>query len=192
MDAKELSPQESLSLISQVIQDAKTRFEEDGKLYVLWGALIAVIAFVQFFLLLNERYDINYYPYFVIPIGVLISRRYYKKKGEVSNNQISRNIGLLWLVISLNSMVFGFGFSMVLAESLVPVILVIVGIGITLSGVFIKSKLILYAGLLQNLVGFICFAFDWLYHPLVLGISSILFTLIPGIILMNRYKKQDV
>ncbi|MEM6804707.1 MAG: hypothetical protein AAF696_25140 [Bacteroidota bacterium] len=192
MNTNELSPRESLEIISQVIQEAKNRFEDDGKLYVLWGALIAVVAFAQFILLLNEQYEINYYPYFLIPIAAFVSRWYYKRKKELSNNEISQNIAWLWLVISVNSMIIGFGFPSILESSLIPIILIITGIGITLSGVYIKNKMVLFAGVLQNAVGFICFFFDWLYHPLILGISSILFTLIPGIILMNRYNRQNV
>ncbi|MEL6673619.1 MAG: hypothetical protein AAFR61_15550 [Bacteroidota bacterium] len=192
MDSSNFSPQESLALISQVIEDAKNRFAEDGKLYILWGGLIAVIAFTQFGLLVYEQYEINYYPYFVIPFAGIFSWLYYRKKAPKGNNKISQAIGLMWMVISGNAMIIGFFLPGVLGDKLVPIILILVGMGTLISGIMIRSQVVMVAGFLQNVTGFVCFQFDWLYHPLILGISSLFFTLIPGLILMNRYQKEHV
>ena len=87
-------------------------------------------------------------------------------------------------------MVLGFGFAPVLREHLVPVILILLSVGTVVSGVSLKSRLILFYGIIINISGFICFYLDWIYHSLLMGIVAIVVILIPGILLMHNHKKN--
>ena len=42
METDKLSPEKSLELITQVITQARNKFEENGFIYMFWGALIAI------------------------------------------------------------------------------------------------------------------------------------------------------
>ncbi|MEM6720221.1 MAG: hypothetical protein AAF611_12925 [Bacteroidota bacterium] len=194
MESQNFTPQESLQLISQVIEDAKTRFEENGFIYVFWGFLIAAVAFAQFILLQNEYYAINWYPYFLVPFGVAFSMFYYmrkKKKTNTRNNQISTIISKIWIALAINKMILGFVFAPMLAENLSPIILILLAIGILVSAVALKSNALFISSIFINIAGIVCFKVDWGYQSLILGTVSLVAVAIPGLIMMRNYKRRN-
>ncbi len=191
MQTDKLSPEKSLELITQVITQARNKFEENGFIYMFWGALIAITSISQFVLLKNEYYEINWYPYLLMPIGAIYSTIYFsKKKRKNKQNLISKIVSALWIVLSINMMILGFLFANNLKENLIPIILILLSIGTIVSGTSIKSKLLLYSGIFIGLSAFSCFYLEWIYHPLLMGIVSIITILIPGIILMVQHKRK--
>ncbi len=191
MKNQNLTPEKSFELINQVINDAKTRFEENGFIYAFWGLLGTVAALGQFVLLKNGYYGINYYPYFIMPLGAIYTGYYYYKKGRVRQNQISKMVSFAWTAIVLNIFTLGFLLSGILKQNLIPVILILVGIGTIVSAGAIKNRLILYSGIVINFAGLVCFRLEWIYQPLLLGIVSVVTIFIPGLILMAEYKKRQ-
>lgn len=193
MKTNQLTPEQSLELITQVIQEAKSKFEENGVIYVFWGVLIAIASFGQYYLLSNGHQSINYYPYALMPLGAIITWIYvYKKEDKHTKpNQVSRIVGYLWTAVSLNLLIVGCFMGAYLKVNLIPILLILMGIGIWVSGGAIRSKVLMASGVLINIAAFICFQIDWLYQPLLMGILAIFAILIPGIILMNAHKKQQ-
>ncbi len=192
MKTEKLTPEKSFELISQVITQARNKFEENGFIYIFWGVLIAISSISQFILLKKEYYDISWYPYLLMPVGSIYSGFYFSKKQKKGKqNQISMIISALWIVLSINIMIFGFIFGAILKDSLIPIILILLSIGVMVSGTSIKSKLLLFSGIIINISAFLCFKLDWIYHPLLMGIVSIVTILIPGIILMLQHKRKE-
>jgi len=190
MEEKTLSPEESLKIISQVISQARNKFEENGFIYVFWGILIAIASFSQFILLQKEYFNINWYPYLLMPLGALFTGFYYSKKKQQSiKNQISKMVSISWLTISVNILILGFIFAPWLKQNLTPIILILLSVGILVSAGTIKSRLLYFSGLIINVSAFICFYLDWVYHPLLMGFVGILAMLLPGILLMVKNKK---
>ncbi len=191
MEDQNLTPEKSFALINQVINEAKTRFEENGFIYAFWGLLGTVAALGQFILLKNGYYSINYYPYFVMPLGAIYTGYYFYKKGHAGQNQISRMVSFSWAAVVLNVFILGFLLPGILKQHLIPVILILVGIGTIVSAGAIKNRLILYSGVIINIAGLACFGLEWIYQPLLLGIVFAIAILIPGIILMVEHKKRQ-
>jgi len=192
MSSEKLSPQESILLIGQVIEEAKTRFKENGFIYVFWGLFISLIAMAQFILLYNEQFAINWYPYLAVPFGLLFTLVYYrKKKHHQTKNQISSIIGNTWIVLALNKMILGFFFAPLLGENLSPVILILLAIGILISGIALKSNILIISSLLINFAGIVCFKVDWLYQPLILSAASFIAVMLPGVYMYIQSKKRN-
>jgi hypothetical protein len=192
METDKLSPEKSLELITQVITQARNKFEENGFIYMFWGALIAIASISQFVLLKNEYYDISWYPYLLMPVGAIYSTIYYsKKKRKNKQNLVSKIVSALWIVLSINMMLLGFLFANNLKENLIPIILILLSIGIIVSGTSVKSKLLLYSGIFIALSSFLGFYLEWIFQPLLMGVVSIITILIPGIILMVQHKRKE-
>ncbi len=190
MNTDNLTPERSLEIITQAIQEAKSQFEEDGLIYVFWGFLTASAAFSQFFLLRDGYHAINFYPYFLMPLGGLFTWWYYSKKQSSQSNKVSKMISISWIVISLNVLILGFGFANILRLHLIPIILILIGIATTIAGGILNSRILLIAGILLNLTGFGSFFVDWQYQPLLMGIAAVVGILIPGLMLMSNHRKQ--
>lgn len=191
MEDQNLTPEKSFALINQVINEAKTRFEENGFIYAFWGLLGTVAALGQFILLKNGYYAINYYPYFLMPLGAIYTGYYFYKKAKTWQNQIGRMVSISWTAVVLNIFILGFLLPGTLKQQLIPIILILLGIGTIVSAGAIKSKLILYSGLIINIAGLACFSLEWIYQSLLLGVVSAVAILIPGIILMVEHKRRQ-
>jgi hypothetical protein len=89
-------------------------------------------------------------------------------------------------------MIVAFGFSTVLKHFLTPFILLLLGIATVVEGSFIRSKILLFCGIILNLSSYVAFFIPWKHHPLLMGIVSILALLLPGLLLRYMHKNQDV
>ncbi len=191
MESEKLSVEKSFEIITQVITQARNRFEENGFIYLFWGLLISLASIGQFILLQKEYYTISWYPYLLMPIGAVFSGYYFaKKKEKPQRNMIGRIVSWVYVILSINMMVLGFMFYPTLKENLIPIILILLSVGIFISAIAIKSRLLLFSGILINLSAFACFSIEPIYRPLLMGIVSIIAVMIPGIILMIQHKKR--
>jgi hypothetical protein len=127
-----------------------------------------------------------------MPIGWIVSWVYYSKKAPSKTNPLGRSLGFLWAIIGINILILGFFFGSFLTTSLIPIILILLGIGIFVSGGIIRVGLLIFSGIILNISGLVCFYLDSQDHPLIMGIAAILAILIPGLLLKLNSKKENV
>jgi len=193
MGKQDLTPKESLELISDVIRVAKQRQEERGGIYIYWGLIIFVVGLSHYILQEMEAYERIYMPYLFIPLAAALSYLifpYYKKGKGLGDNKIGSIIGGMWLFTGINMMVVGFFLSQTLGTGTVPVILIREGIALGISGIAVDSRTLIYAGILANLAGVLGFWIDKAYHPLLMAGIAILSLVLPGIILNHAYRRR--
>ena len=193
MANKEFSPQESFLLINNMIAEARDRFVENGHIYVFWGAFIFLMSFSQYILIRLDYGYISYFPYFLVPLGVLYSFYYYRKYRPTAgrSNQISRLLTNIWIVISVNMTTLGFFFFGLREENLIPVLLLLSGVGISISGVILKERMLTFAGILSNVLGLATFWMDLTIQPLMMATAAIVSLLIPGLWLRKTHKVRN-
>lgn len=193
METEKLSPEKSLELITRVITEARNKFEENGFIYMFWGALIAIASFGQFVLLKNGYYKINWYPYLLLPLGSVYSAYYYsqkKSKKQIKVNLVGKIVSALWKILAVYMMILGFIYGSNLKENLIPVILVLLSVGTVVSGIAIKSKLLFYSGIIIGISAVLGFYIDLLYQPLMMSIVSIIAVFVPGVFLMLQHNRK--
>lgn len=76
---KDFSPVESLQLITNMINNAKNRFAENGFLYLLWGWVVFICGLIQFILRHFYHYEKSYLVWIAI-WPVIIYHFYYVRK----------------------------------------------------------------------------------------------------------------
>jgi hypothetical protein len=193
MEAKDFTPEQSLALISQVITEAKSKFKESGFIYILWGTIVSTTSFAQFILLYMEQYKYNYYPYFIIPFGGIATWFYNSRNKTVhKKNLIASIISSTWLILGFNFIILGFAYSSYFKTLLLPVMLMLMGIGYVMSGTSIRSRMVIFSGIIINISAFVCIHLPWLYHPLLMSIVSLFFILTPGIVLKIKSLRNSV
>lgn len=194
MENKEFTPSESLALIANVILEVKSRFKDNGFSFIFLGLCSFLASLGQFILLKLEYYQINYYPYFIMPIAGAITYFYYKKKRSVvkSKNIIGSLLSILGVILGLNLMIAGFLFWGKFGIALIPFMLILFSIWSVLTGVLIKNKIFFISGILINIIAYWSFNIGREYHPLVLSIVSLIGLVIPGIILYYSSRKSHV
>ena len=191
MKSKEFTPKESFELINQVINQAKSRFEENGFAFMLWGGAIALCCFGQSYLLHNGMGPQSWYPYLFLPLLSIYTMFYNSRKHSSQHNPLNRISSRLWIFTGFNILIIAFGFNGFLQSNLVPIILILWGIATSVTGSFIRSKLLLFSGVILNLSAYAAFFIPWKQHPLLTGFVSLIAFLVPGILLYFKHK-QDV
>jgi hypothetical protein len=193
MEEQKLSPQDSLAIISQMIREARQRYEENGVIFMLWGISIALVAGAQFYLMLTDMASISGIPYFALILTGIYTGYYYRKTPVRSgSNPLSRIMKIVWFALGMNLFILGFGFFFKLGYNLIPIILIIQGIGLILSGAAIRSQVFLLAGILTQVAGYIGFFIDPAYQPLLLIGVGIFGLFLPGYRLFRSKKKANV
>jgi hypothetical protein len=190
METNELTPEKSFEIITDVINEARNRFEENGFIYVFWGILVTIASLGQFFLLKAGHEHISYYPYFLMPLGAIYTGYYFSKRKKGNMNIIGRINSAAWITLASNMIILGFVFGSFLRENLDPVILILMAAGIIISGVSLKSKLLVYSGIFINLSAFVCFKLPWEYHSVLMAVVALVAIFIPGIILMVKHNRS--
>ena len=190
---KELSPEQSLGIVSKSILTAKIKEKETGSIFIFWGLLMMLSSLGQFILLQTKFHEYNYYPYFLFPLGAVFTWLYYSKKFKIRDQShvLASIIPVIWMIIGLNFMILSIGFDFFLGELLTPVILILLGIGTLLTGHVMKSNLILLGGLICNIFGLICFQINWEYHSLLFSFASLLCLALPGFYLRLILNKKN-
>ena len=194
MENKEFTPSESLALITKVISEAKSRFKDNGFSFIFIGLCSFIASLGQFILIKLEYYQINYYPYFIMPIAAAITFFYYKKKRSAvkSKNIIGTLFSIISVIMGVNLMIAGFFFWEKFGIALIPFMLIIFSIWCVLTGVLIRNRIFLISGIIINIIAYSSFFIGREYHPLVLSIVSLIGIVLPGIILNCSSKKIHV
>lgn len=189
------TPEESLLLISKTIEDTKERFKEHGSIFIFWGSLILIVIGSQLILSLLELYSFTMYPVFLYPLGAIITAIYawkdYKKQNKPKTiiGNILQNLG--WIV-GMNLMIMGFLFSNNLGDALAPIFIILLALFIIVSGLSIRFRPLTIGGAMLNLIGIGSFLIENDYHGFSMMTGAVVAFIIPGILLNNARKKENV
>lgn len=187
-----LTPEESLLLITQTIEETKEKFKESGKIFIFWGILIVIVTLTQFVFIRVGLKNYTGFPCFLYPLGGFCMYAYFRKidkKNNAPKTIIGNIISVMGVVLSANLMILGFVFSEILGASLFPIFLIFLTFWIILTGVCIRFKPLVICGIGVNLIAFATFFLDWQYQPLSMSLAAVIGFIIPGI-LFNKERRQ--
>ncbi|MDR1356221.1 MAG: hypothetical protein LBJ58_00970 [Tannerellaceae bacterium] len=211
---KELNEQESLRLITDMITQAKERFQQkNGNGIIFWGYAIMVLALADFVLLQTLEEESRRYAFLVWACVLPLFAVHYflearkVRHGAYAANHLDKVIGQTWMALLITAMIFvaaSFILAGVFREShgwiifllINPAIMSITGLSLFLNGKicrfrpFMYGAIVFWAGALISAL--IMMAWNMLsLQFLVLATCMIFGFIIPGHIL-NREAKQYV
>jgi len=197
MNKINLTPEESLVLISKTIEETKRRVEENGHIIILWGVLMFIVFFSQYIFSvtgLYKKFDIIW-TVILFPLGGIYTWIYVWKtvnKKNLPETLLSRIMWTMGWAMGLNLMILGFLFSRQLGDAMAPVFLILLALSMIVTGASIKFKPLFIGGLLLNLIGFVTFYLSRDYHGFSMMLGAIVGLIIPGILLNNARRKEHV
>jgi len=194
MEKTNLTPEQSLLLISKTIEETKERFKENGHVLVFWGTLMLIVIGSQFILSLLELYKFTMYPVYLYPLGgvYMIYIWVKEKKKNIPKTIIGNILGNIGWIVGMNLLIMGFFFSSQLGEAIGPVFLILLALMIMVSGLSIKFKPLTIGGALVNLIGLGSFFLDRDYHGFSMMLGAVVGLIIPGILLNIARRKENV
>jgi hypothetical protein len=197
MEETNLTPEESLVLISKTIKETKKRFEENGHIIILWGVLMFTVFFSQYIFSITglyKKFDIIW-TVILFPLGAIYTFIYSQKtvkKRNLPKTLLSRVIETMGWTMGLNLMILGFLFNQQLGDAIAPVFIILLALSMIVMGASIEFKPLFIGGLLLNLIGFCTFYLARDYHGFSMMLGAIVGLIIPGILLNNARRKENV
>jgi hypothetical protein len=189
-ESESLTPQQSLDVISAMINQAQGKMKKNSFYFLLWGWAIALAYFGMYTIMKFTHYPHPYLVWIITLPTWIITMIYgsrQNKQAQVSTHLDKTN---MWLWISFGITIQPIVvFMYKINYNLSPVILIITAVPTFLTGIMLRFKPLLFGGINFWLCGIIAFMVDYQTQYLVGGIAIIFGYLIPGYLLKRIHEK---
>lgn len=195
MYKNDLTPEESFIIIDKAISNFKTNYKESAQIFLLWGWILTLACFAQFIILKiiqsKEAYEqIGLFSIgnwvVLILIGFIIQlfivRKINKEKKVYS--YLEGYLKSLWMVVVVSFFVASI-ICIKLEIVLLPIILLIAGIGTTTTGLLIRFRPLVIGGITFFIFSIATTFVSGEYLNLLAGAAIICGHLIPGYLLKS-------
>lgn len=185
-EEKDLSPQESLQLITDAIRRTKENIKENSFPFLLWGWLIAIASFS--FFLLHQYTSFQYYflPFPILAIaGVIANIIYYKHRNTSSTiTHLTNFLSKMWIALGISFFAVVF---INVSKNHVPFTytLLIAAIGTLASGLVMRFNPLVIGGILFFIASIASVYVADEYKVLLHGVAIVFGYLIPGYLLKS-------
>lgn len=196
-----LTPQESLQIISEMIEARRAKIGNNGFMIRFWGWLVIAASIGQVTLMQFELYDICWTPWLLMIFGGIFSvcKSMGRKDKSVQKSHLDQISSTIWLLFGLNAMILGFVFlPLLLWSSYIGILLIVLGICSIVEGVISNFKASVVGGIVTNVLGFVALLAavfvtgdnEWLWQFVILIGGIIASNLVPGYILKGQYNHE--
>lgn len=173
MEERKLNEKESLELIAQMIQNTKNRLETNcGMPFLFWGYTTIFVSLLVWFLVVTTRNYYWQYLWFLLPIIA----------GKVIN--------YIWLVFGITGFLISMLAMFFWQLPILFMVLLLMGMGTTLTGLVIGYKTVTICGTLGALSSIGCLFYPGLNQILIFAPVFIFMMVIPGHVLNHAARKQ--
>lgn len=192
MEERILNEKESLTLITQMIQNTKSRMEKDcGKPFLFWGYTTVFVSLLVWYMVTTTQ---NYYwqfLWFLLPAiagtGTYLSTR---EKHPTVKTYLDKVINYIWIVFGIA------GFSVSCLSiffwqlPILFIVLLLMGMGTALTGLVLNYKLVTICGTLGAIASISCIWTPGFNQILVFAPVFIFMMIIPGHALNHKAKQS--
>ncbi len=187
--------QDSLRVITEMIENSKAKIRDNGFFYLLWGWLVLIASLSNFILLIID-YDKAWLPWPILMTGGGIA-------SGIAGYRLGKRIKVrtffdtamiyLWygflatLFIILFTAAKG-NVSWVVTNAL---IIALYGLGTFVSGGILNFKPLIWGGIFSWVIAIVTLFIPDLYSLLAVALSIVVAYLIPGYMLKSRFNKNS-
>jgi hypothetical protein len=181
-----LSANQSLDIITGMIEKARGNVQQNRLHFILWGLVIAA-ANLGMFALLQVDYPRPYLVWLITIPAWIVSMFYGIKQGQKARvvTHIDRTTMWLWISFGISVFILVF-FGYTIKWNLNPVILLISAIPTLVSGIVIRFRPLVLGGVSLWFFGIICFLVDYEYQFLIGAVAVLVGYLVPGVMLKDK------
>ena len=185
---KQLTEQESLQIIHEMIAAAKNNIKADAFIFLLWGWLVFIASMGQFTMVKMNMEDSGM-VWWLMPLGGIITPIYIvlKRKKDKTRTYVSEFIKFVWIAFTVTLLIILFCNSMAYMQVL-PIIMALYGIGLFLSGGALKFKPLIIGGIFCWVCAIAGFETQNVYQLLILAVAVLGGYIIPGYLLKINNK----
>lgn len=194
MEDIKINEKESIELIARMIKNTQNQFEENlGTPFLVWGYGTTLLSFLIWWLFqLTGNYNWQFL-WFILPTvgitGSYLSNRNHPKRVK---SYIDRVVDYIWLVFGSCGFIMSCISMFIWSIPILFIILLLMGMGTTLTGLVIKHKVVTICGALGTLSSLCCLFTPGLNQYIPFGLAFIIMMIIPGHVLNRAAVKQKI
>jgi hypothetical protein len=188
-EEKELTQEESLRIIHEMISAAKNDVKADAFIFLLWGYLVFIASISQF-ILATMNFEHNDIVWLLMPLGGVITIVYSirKRKKEKTKTHVSEFLKYIWIAFGA-AMFVVMGFHSWGSGQILPLIMTLYGIGLFISGGALKFTPLIIGGIFCWICAMVGFKVEIIYQLLVIAAAVLGGYIIPGHLLKMNNRK---
>jgi hypothetical protein len=188
-EEKQLTQEESLRIIHEMISAAKNDVKADAFIFLLWGWLVFIASISQFILVKMDS-EWNSLPWMLMPVGGIVTVIYSIRKGKKDRTKttVTESLKYTWIAftVALCIIMFSGSFN---SSQLLPSIMVLYGMGLFLSGGALKFTPLIIGGIFCWICAVAGYRMEVLYQLLVIALAVLGGYIIPGYLLKMNNRK---
>ena len=195
-EEKRLTEQESLALITSMINKAKSDYEETGVSALMWGSVVifcSLVTFAGYY----QHWDWVGYVWFLTLLAVIpqiiIAIREGKRKRVKSYND--RPVSGIWISFGIGISLFSFFANVFNIQHVECAYMIFYGIPTFATGFATKFKPMIFGGLACWAIAVASMFVPFPFTMLLTAAAAVVAWFIPGLILRRKYqhlKKENV
>ena len=193
MNDKEMTQEESLQVIRQMIDKARNKVTDDGFHFLLWGILVFIACLVDYALIKLKADSNANLVWIIMPvIGGISAFLYERRKRKATRTQtyIDKTHGFVWLSSGITLFLAIF-IAVANSTSPIPYILVIIGSATFISGRVLKYVPFTIGGIVFWVSAIVCLAVAYPEQLLINAAAIVCGYIIPGFGLWRKFKNQE-
>lgn len=192
MEERSLNEKESLELITQMIQNTKNRMQDNcGIPFLIWGYTTVFVSLFVWFLVTTTQNYYWQYLWFLLPIiggtGTYLSVR---NQQPAVKTHLDKVINYIWLVFGMAGFLVSLLAMFFWKLPVLFIVLLLMGMGTTLTGLVIGYKTVIICGVLGALSSIGCLFYQDFNQILIFAPVFVFMMVIPGHVLNHAARKQ--
>jgi len=182
MEKDNLKVEESLNIISQMVNTTRYNISEDKIIYLMWGYAVALSAITQYVLQYQLNVEMAWLVWLTMPIAGVVNGIYFgrKKKKATAFSFTDRALSSIWKAFIVALIIFLFASPVLGWDGIYPVLMVLYGIGTASTGGIIKFKALSIGGYISMFIGLVAFYLGFEIQLFLLALSVMVSFIIPG------------
>ena len=188
---KTMNSEESILLIQRMINTAKENLEDKSFYFLLWGWLVFAACLINF-ILINISFGMKEIGWVVLmPLGAIISSIYGYRQGK--KQRVQSYIGDIMkyvLIAFMVSLFFVILFMNKLGLASYPMVMLIYGIWLFISGGALKFRPLIIGGIINWILAVVSLFVLFEEQLIILALAVLLGYIIPGHMLRMKYRKR--
>jgi hypothetical protein len=178
-----------LASIREVVDRARAERVRNGDIYVVWGVvLVLCIALTLLADALGQEYGWVAFPV-LCTAAAAWSAWTARARGMRRATYGARIEGTMWASVGAAMFVLVFGglaSGALPLEAVVPIVLVMAGVGLFTAGAIYQEALLRWPGVAFGLTALPCMLLPWRAQYVVFGLALIAGYIVPGVLLMRK------
>ena len=191
MEEKNITEQESLAIIQQMIATSKRQLIDSSKYFLLWGIAVFVCAVAQYVML--KLYLLHtQYVWFAMPIiaiiHILIAMKQEKAQPVKTHNSIAMQG--LWVSLGISFFIVAY-LSGKTSFNCLPIMILLYGVGTFTTGKIIEFKPLIVGGITCFILSVGITFIDGAEQLLIVALAVLVSYIIPAVLLKKEFNNQQ-